>query len=591
MKKLIFCLVSIFLLTLCQTGPASANANSFTIKDFQADYYLDKDSSGIATLKTVEKITATFPDYDQNHGIERALPLVYKDASVDLKIESIKNENGEDLKYTTSKLNNNLVIRIGDADKYVRGDNVYVVTYDQSNVIKTVKDKQGEVQEFYWDVNGNDWTQSFSSVTARLHLSDNLKKTLNGNMACYRGSAGSDSECKISNSNDIIAANILDLKPGEGMTIAIGFNKNTFIERGLTLFELLRRYFFEIVIVIESISLVSFIIFYIKKGKGSKGRGTIVAEYLPPENVNVATSSVIFGGEPAWIPATYIDLAVRHNIKIINKNEDSSYDLEYINSNQLDDIEASVIKSLFGDNPIVGARYSIKKSSTDLKLAKDSSVIISRVRELANGSDYYSEVFSTRLKMILILAIPSILSIVIGFAFGDSNLSLSQWILWIVMFILIVGGFLILSTKPLSEKGRELYDYLQGLKLYIKTAEADRIKILQSPQGASRSNVDVNNSEQMIVLYERVLPYAILFGQEKEWTKVIGLYYEQSNKNPDWYSSNTMFSSVMFCSAMGDFKTSSVSNSYVAPSSSSSGGSSGGGFSGGGGGGGGGGGW
>ena len=113
--------------------------------------------------------------------------------------------------------------------------------------------------------------------------------------------------------------------------------------------------------------------------------------------------------------------------------------------------------------------------------------------------------------------------------------------------------------------------------------------MLQSPEGAAKVGVvDGTDEKKLVTLYERVLPYAILFGQEKEWSKQLGRYYEQSGSAPDWYSGTGAFNAALFASNMSNFSSSAAS---VSGFSSSSGGSSGGGFSGGGGGGGGGGGW
>jgi uncharacterized membrane protein len=114
--------------------------------------------------------------------------------------------------------------------------------------------------------------------------------------------------------------------------------------------------------------------------------------------------------------------------------------------------------------------------------------------------------------------------------------------------------------------------------------------MLQSPEGAEKvGDIDGSDSGQLVKLYERVLPYAVLFGVEKEWLKQLGAYYDTTNSQPDWYAGNSAFNAVVFASALGSF--SDQSSSYGSSSSSSSGGSDGGGFSGGGGGGGGGGGW
>ena len=85
-----------------------------------------------------------------------------------------------------------------------------------------------------------------------------------------------------------------------------------------------------------------------------------------------------------------------------------------------------------------------------------------------------------------------------------------------------------------------------------------------------------------------MLPYAVLFGSEKEWTKQLGKYYEQVGSNPDWYYGQGTFNAAAFASGMSGLSTVA---SNVSSFSSSDGGSGGGGFTGGGGGGGGGGGW
>ena len=49
------------------------------------------------------------------------------------------------------------------------------------------------------------------------------------------------------------------------------------------------------------------------------------------------------------------------------------------------------------------------------------------------------------------------------------------------------------SRKPLTAAGAETRDHLQGLKEFIEWAEADRIRMLQSPQGAERVRIDPND--------------------------------------------------------------------------------------------------
>jgi uncharacterized membrane protein YgcG len=143
-----------------------------------------------------------------------------------------------------------------------------------------------------------------------------------------------------------------------------------------------------------------------------------------------------------------------------------------------------------------------------------------------------------------------------------------------------------------TEVGVRAHDDLLGLKDYIKLAEADRIKFLQSPEGAEKLPVaeqfDPKTPEAKVKLFEKLLPYAMLFGLEKDWAKQFeGIY----NTAPGWYQGGnwTAFNTGYLIGSLDDFNTAS-SMSFASPSSSSGSGFSGGG-AGGGGGGGGGGGW
>ena len=136
-----------------------------------------------------------------------------------------------------------------------------------------------------------------------------------------------------------------------------------------------------------------------------------------------------------------------------------------------------------------------------------------------------------------------------------------------------------------TEKGLEASRYMDGLKLYIKMAEKDRMAFLQSVKGADTS------PEGVVHLYEKLLPYAAVLGLEKTWMKELEKYYQLKEvETPDWYYHNMASYSIL--SAASRAASVARSSTTMASSGSSSSGSSGfsgggGGFSGGGGGGGG----
>ena len=119
----------------------------------------------------------------------------------------------------------------------------------------------------------------------------------------------------------------------------------------------------------------------------------------------------------------------------------------------------------------------------------------------------------------------------------------------------------------------------------MKLAEAERIKVLQSPRGDLTQKVAVDDHRQLVKLYEKLLPYAMLFGIEKDWAKEMAGLYEAA---PDWYTGNAAFNAAWFATSFSAFSAS-AATTFTPPSDSSASGFGGG--AGGGGGGGGGGGW
>jgi uncharacterized membrane protein YgcG len=153
----------------------------------------------------------------------------------------------------------------------------------------------------------------------------------------------------------------------------------------------------------------------------------------------------------------------------------------------------------------------------------------------------------------------------------------------------------------LTDAGAQQRDYLLGVRDYLQLAEADRFRMLQSPEGAERvraEGLDIRQPAQRVKLYEKLLPFAVLWGVERDWAKELTILY--GDAAPDWFVSAGAFDSAAFSSALGSIATTTIARQTVSSSSSGSswsgssggsfsGGSFGGGFSGGGGGGGGGG--
>jgi uncharacterized membrane protein YgcG len=130
--------------------------------------------------------------------------------------------------------------------------------------------------------------------------------------------------------------------------------------------------------------------------------------------------------------------------------------------------------------------------------------------------------------------------------------------------------------------GRQVLDQIEGFRMYMATAEEERLKVLHPP-------------EKTPELFERYLPYAMALDCENEWNEKFAAVLAAAaatgaaSSVGGWYHGSGDFGSRDFSDSLGSNLTSSISSAATPPGSSS--GSGGGGSSGGGGGGGGGSGW
>ena len=576
-------LLAVLIVTSVATG-AHASTNDFTFKSLHADYYLGADSEGRSTLKTTETLVAVFPDYDQNHGIERAIPKKYDGHPTSLKILAVTDKAGTSLPYSTYDSNGHEVLRIGDADRYVHGEQTYVITYVQRDVTKYFADVPDH--EFYWDVNGTQWQQPFDEVSATVHTDKNITPTLNKNVACYQGVEGSTERCEISEDGNVITAKATNLWAGENMTIAVGFTSGTFRGYQPSLWDRIVSIWIILTIITSVVGFVAIFWLayrYSKLSNRSSELQPVAAEYIPPKDTSVLVSAQIADGARADATAQLIDLAVRHYITITQTAEKSlfkqaEYDLEIVKSvSSLREEEQDFVRTMFGDTA-VGTVLPTKtlKQNYGLysKLQSNTTALAKRIKESLGLRAKNQDVSKSFKRIGLVFIFVGVLTI--------------SPLLFIAGIVAYGCGW---GITPLTDEGLALRRYLAGLKMYIEYAENDRIKALQSPEGAEKTGVKIKdgNDKKLVRLYERTLPYAVLFGQEKEWNKQLAVHYEESGTTPSWYVGHGAFSAAVFSSAMSDFTGS--MNSYGASTSSSTGGSSGGGSSGGGGGGGGGGGW
>lgn len=573
-----------------------ADVNDFTFESFTADYYLDVDANGRSTLTTVETFVALFPDYDQNRGMRRAIPGSYQGAPTDVQVLSVTDETGAARPFTVETDDEGFVLVTSAADSYVHGAQTYVITYTQHNVTRFFPDTNDD--EFYWDTNGTGWAQPFGSVTARVHVAPSIASALTGDASCYQGGFGSPTPCELQVGDDadgtVFSTTVTDLGPGENVTVAIGFAPHTFVPRDDSYFGSPLGWLQALALGGSALALVIAIVFRTTTLADGWGRPTIIAEYTPPPGVTVLTSSVLLGRTRKAMAATLVDWAVRGRIRIIEQPAQgwfasgTDYLVELVDPTGIaDGPERTLATALFGWHLTPGTGYLLTKRDTVLGQYVRSIIQVATAQATQDGYRAPTRGFFGLIPIALAV-LSAIAAFVLGISMVDQSIAGVVPIALLAPVIVVTFAVFSLSVRvPLTSEGAQVRDHLKGLDLYIRLAEADRLRMLQSPSTAEREPVSMDDPRQVLDVYEKLLPYAILFGHEREWAEQLGRYYSESS--PQWYSGTSTFNAAVFASSIGSM-SSSVSTSYSgSSSSSSSGGSGGGGSSGGGGGGGGGG--
>ena len=317
------------------------------------------------------------------------------------------------------------------------------------------------------------------------------------------------------------------------------------------------------------------------------GRHTIIAEYAPPRVIDALESAVLLGQTVKAIPAEVLEQAVVGSIRILEGHKrwggNATLVAELVDPSRADGDGRMLLDGLFPSGR-PGETYEFGRQDTRLSTAAHK-ILKAAERELVTRGLRRPVPMSARVWPILLGVVAAGLVVVLGVGALESGVrSVAVIVLMVLAGIIafvIIGA---VSHKPLTAAGAEARDHLKGLKEFIEWAEADRIRMLQSPSGAERVQIDANDPRQKLKLYESLLPYAVVFGQEKEWSKQLAVLYTATGvAGPAWYYGTGAFNASSFSSGIGSLSAAATS------SSSTSGGSSGGGSAGGGGGGGGGG--
>ncbi|MFH1366480.1 MAG: DUF2207 domain-containing protein [Patescibacteria group bacterium] len=348
----------------------------------------------------------------------------------------------------------------------------------------------------------------------------------------------------------------LEAKKGEDQTINCELTQKAWYKIGWIIFKILAGLYF--------ISPIFVFIFLYKRwkkfGRDPKAKGTVIAQYEPPDNIRPGEMGVLIDEKADLrdITASIIDLAYRGYIKIYEDEEkgflskQKKYRFEKLKDFSADSGLKGYEKLLLGGLFEKGNMVSLD----DLKneFYKTLKEIKAYLYEETTALGYFeANPEKVRAKYIII----GIILMAIG---------------WVLLFVPMVWGLLVFIfgfyMPKKTFKGAEARWWAAGFSLYLYTAERFRLGQV-TPE-----------------TFEKYLSYAMVFQVETQWAERFKDIYKQA---PDWFVSSAgvrAFVIADFASNLTSGFSTAVS-AGLASSPSSSSGFGGGGFGGGGGGGGG----
>ena len=601
-----------------------ASVNDFYFEDFRGDYYLSKVEDGTSRLKVVENVTAVFPEYKQNKGICRMIPFTNQDGmNVTLpnltrsNIKVTRNGVSEPI-YSIEKKGDYFEVCTG-TEEYVLGKQVYGFEYEYERVVtefdaegNNVSGQNVEVayQELYWDTNGTGSSQRFDKVTARVHFVGDALDGFTGESWCYVGRYGlSDQDrCTTTKTSDGVEFVASGLKAYENLTFDVEIRAGSFVvpepNRNYTLVWIL-------IAVGGLLGVITILPVknYLKAGPKRKFyKGFFVKpEYQPNAEYTVAEMAEVYIGKTENEKvAVLLNLIVKKKISLLKTGEKKKkgWKVKILSLDGVEDEAKTMLAILNGGSVVeVGDEIEIKAQVATSKLVALGKKYNDQVVSELKKDGLVEEKYSTGAGKItfggLLTTLVVVVSIVIGIVsvIYDENVNggvlhgyivgkdffLPALIVMLVVAIILWSLLYSMSEKYAlrTKKGLTASRYMDGAKLYIGMAEAERLKMLQSVKGADTTN------EGIVRLYERMLPYAAVLGLEDSWMKELEKYYKLDEvTEPEWHRNGFTVRDMYYASMLASSYSRSATTMSTGSGGSSSGfsGGGGGGFSGGGGG-------
>lgn len=242
-----------------------------------------------------------------------------------------------------------------------------------------------------------------------------------------------------------------------------------------------------------------------------------IVQYSPERGSTVLRDALLVNADRRAASAALIDLAVKRKVRLLaGTSKREPIGVEMAPNVVLTAEEVALLEALFGPEHTHGR---VRRFSSDRRaLSGRLRTIVQHTEHALARDGLVAERRTTWPGMTL--TVLAYLGMLVEALFIVFALIGGDWPALIATIIALAATIATIIVTPSSWRrflppARPKREHIEGLRQYIALAEADRLRMLQSPSGADL--IPTNSATARFHLHERLLPYAVLFGFEREW--------------------------------------------------------------------------
>ena len=539
-------------------------------------------------LFIIERIDYNFGNI-RRHGIFRDIPcqIKYQDIVKDIGLYDFAiSIDGDPVSWEKSIVKSNYTgdivrLKIGSASDYVTGKHLYEIRYRvKKGVLPAAQNEYNDA--IRWNIIGSGWNIPIYKIKADFHLPYSLSQA-NIALSVYTGKYGATTSSAITKwiTPTHLQVNIKALSPHEGATVELAYPLNSLDQNGLdnvapTLWErFLERWHW--------LALAGFLFYFFnihKKYAGYKDKRSVAVQYEPPKGLSLLQSALLLDkyADNKDFAAAVLELAYLGCLKIEHRSQKTDPVLICLNKTGSLTLNQKYLldEVLFKDKNYFVMKKGTKENAEKLK--KGFNHINNNLYTWSVAEGYMEKNPKHTRNRFLVKSLIMLLPVVLLTLFSLYQ-ALGADTLFALLFPLIFGAtgiYLFISQQNILAKIQGLLFAGAGVIPFVSIAQRDGLDFISpvfgplgvlliiiavmlythkhigrfTPKGAyvqkhllglkefvqrvRQDEIKRRLAEDPLYL-EKMLPYAMLFGQTKHWLDFFELFHLST---PTWYHGN-----------------------------------------------------